>query len=129
MSKLLGALAALLLVSAPNGVQRSIQHVDSLEYPRLAWLARIEGDVQLEVQVDPEGQVHLEKGISGHPLLKEAAEENVRGWRFQPGQTEELTITYTFKLEQPERQELSSRCSFDFPDRVTVVAHLPAPIG
>jgi TonB family protein len=129
MPKLFWMLALFLFLSAPGGTERHVKHVDSLDYPRLALLARIEGDVQLTVQIDPEGKIQFVAAGSGNPLLVQAAEENVRGWRFDPDEAEKLTITYKFRLEEPEQPAPSSRCSFDFPDVVTVESHFSAVVG
>jgi protein TonB len=74
-------------------------------YPRLAIMARIEGPVSVEVVISPEGRVEAARAVSGHPLLKPAAVEAARGWRFQPtllnGAPVRVTgiITFVFKLD------------------------------
>ena len=74
-------------------------------YPRLAVIARIEGPVSVEVVISPEGRVEAARAVSGHPLLKPAAIEAARGWRFQPtllnGTPVRVTgiITFVFKLD------------------------------
>ena len=74
-------------------------------YPRLAMTARIGGPVSVEVVISPEGRVEAARAVSGHPLLKSAAVEAARGWRFQPtllnGVPVRVTgiITFVFKLD------------------------------
>lgn len=54
------------------------------EYPKLAKLRQVEGDVLLELQIDSNGQVRNVRTISGNILLREAAEEAARQWRYPP---------------------------------------------
>jgi periplasmic protein TonB len=74
-------------------------------YPRLAITARIEGPVSVEIIISPEGRVEVARAVSGHPLLKPAAVEAARAWRFQPtllnGIPVRVTgiITFVFKLD------------------------------
>ena len=74
-------------------------------YPPLAKAARISGNVVVEVSVDEGGNVASARAISGHPLLRSAAEEAARGWKWGPttrnGVTIKVkgTITFTFQPE------------------------------
>ena len=74
-------------------------------YPRMAIAVRIEGPVSVEVIISPEGRVESARAVSGHPLLKPAAVEAARGWRFQPtllnGVPVRVTgiVTFVFKLD------------------------------
>jgi TonB family protein len=55
-------------------------------YPQLAKQARIEGDVDLEIQVDyRSGRVVDATPISGHPLLRNTAVGGARSLEFKPG--------------------------------------------
>ncbi|HJQ68067.1 MAG TPA: energy transducer TonB [Blastocatellia bacterium] len=75
-------------------------------YPRMAIQIKVEGSVAVEVVISPEGRVEVARAISGHPMLKPAAEEAARQWRFQPtllnGVPVRVTgiITFVFKLNQ-----------------------------
>jgi len=53
-------------------------------YPPLAKAAHISGSVVVEVTIDESGDVQAAQAISGHPLLKDAAVNAARGWKFQP---------------------------------------------
>jgi TonB family protein len=54
-------------------------------YPPLARLARVEGDVELELQLDERTGLVLGVTIaSGHSLLQRAALQAAQGWQFQP---------------------------------------------
>ena len=73
-------------------------------YPPLAKTARVSGAVVVEVTVDEAGNVISARAISGHPLLKPAAEAAARGWKFTPTQLSGVpvkvigTITFNFNL-------------------------------
>jgi TonB family protein len=77
-------------------------------YPPLAKTARVSGTVVVEVTVDEEGKVISARGLSGHPLLKPAAETAARGWEFTPTMLQGTpvkvigTITFNFNLYSKE---------------------------
>jgi TonB family protein len=60
------------------------------EYPKLAKLRQVEGDVLLELQIDPKGQVRNVRTISGNILLREAAENAARQWQYAPSAVDKL---------------------------------------
>jgi TonB family protein len=80
-------------------------------YPPLAKAARISGSVVVEVTLDEEGGVISARAISGHPLLKDAAVDAAREWKFTPTKLQEVpvkvigTITFNFTLGDPKRIE------------------------
>jgi hypothetical protein len=54
-------------------------------YPRLATLARIEGRVEMDINVErASGTVKEVHAVSGPPILRKAAEDAVKDWIFQP---------------------------------------------
>jgi protein TonB len=55
-------------------------------YPALARAARVAGTVVVEITIDEGGGVISARAISGHALLKDAAEAAARQWRFKPTQ-------------------------------------------
>jgi TonB family protein len=73
-------------------------------YPPLAKAASVSGPVVVEVTVDEFGSVISARAISGHPMLKDAAVDAARGWRFTPtllsGAPVKVigTITFNFNL-------------------------------
>jgi TonB family protein len=77
-------------------------------YPPLAKTARVSGAVVVEVTVDEEGKVISARSVSGHPLLKAAAETAARGWEFKPTLLQGTpvkvigTITFNFQLYSQE---------------------------
>ncbi len=54
------------------------------EYPPLAKMARIQGEVRLDALISKDGTIQNLKVISGHPLLVSAAMAAVQRWRYQP---------------------------------------------
>jgi len=54
------------------------------KYPAAAKAAHVTGVVHVEFVADEQGNVIYARAISEHPLLKEAAEEAARQWKFAP---------------------------------------------
>lgn len=52
--------------------------------PPIAKVARLKGVVYIEIQVDKEGKVRSRKVKSGHPMLTQAALDNIQQWNFRP---------------------------------------------
>ncbi|HZI17353.1 MAG TPA: TonB family protein [Pyrinomonadaceae bacterium] len=74
-------------------------------YPPIAKAARASGTVTVQITVDESGRVISASAVSGHPLLRAAAEGAARQARFSPtllsGQPVKVTgvITYNFVLQ------------------------------
>lgn len=127
-----GLLIALLFLAVspqapPQTPPRFPVHVESLQYPQLARMARIQGDVVAVALVGTDGHVvGVPNAPTGHPLLAKAAEENIKTWRFQQGVEEEVKVTYHFKIdEKPGPSYSPGTCKFDLPDSVTVTVPTP----
>jgi TonB family protein len=122
-----GLLIALLFLTVSPQTQPSLPiHVESLVYPLVAYQARISGEVVVMAQIDSEGRVQVPVRPLGHPLLVQAAEENIKTWRFQRGPGSELRVTYRFRLDGEPRYDYPlSVCKFDLPNSVTVVTPPP----
>ncbi|MBA3242250.1 MAG: M56 family metallopeptidase, partial [Acidobacteria bacterium] len=77
-------------------------------YPAIARSARARGNVAVRVTIDENGKVIAAKAVSGHPLLRSAAEEAARGAQFEPelldGKPVKVsgTISYHFALSGDE---------------------------
>ena len=71
-------------------------------YPAAARAVRASGAVSVQVLIDEGGRVVSASAVSGHPLLRQAAEQAARGARFSPtqlsGQAVKVSgiITYNF---------------------------------
>jgi TonB family protein len=53
-------------------------------YPPIAKAAHAQGAVQVQVTIDEEGNVIEAAVVGGHPLLREAALQAARQWKFRP---------------------------------------------
>jgi TonB family protein len=118
-----GLLVALLFLTVSSQTQpRMPIHVLSLSYPPAARQARIQGDAVLIAHIGSDGSVSIPIRKSGHPMLIRAAEGNLKKWKFQSGEEQEMEITYHFKLGEPSS---STECVFDLPNSVTITSPPP----
>jgi len=111
-----------------TSIKPCVVHTESLQYPRIAWQARIDGIVKVKIHISAEGKVLSASATSGHRVLQDAAENNVKRWEFARGHEQDIDVVYEFRLEEPEvnfKQE--TRTTFDLPYRVLVVTNLCAP--
>jgi TonB family protein len=83
------------------------------QYPAVAKAAGAEGPVQVQVTVNENGEVVSAEAISGHPLLREAAVEAARQWRFKPTTIEGKSVktrgTLTFNFTLAKNAEIETR--------------------
>jgi TonB family protein len=119
-------LALLLLTVSPQTQPRFPIHVVSLIYPPVARKARIQGDAVLMAQISSDGSVSIPIRRSGPPMLLQAAEDNLKTWKFQSGESQEMEITYHFKLREVSSESAQTECVFDMPDSVTISSNAPA---
>lgn len=81
------------VVSPPKLVHR-VQPI----YPSLAAASRTEGDVEVEALIDQTGKVTSTKAISGPVLLRRAAMDAVRQWRYSPALLDGKPISMQYKV-------------------------------
>jgi general secretion pathway protein A len=105
-------LAGLSLVSVPTGSPRldaatagndagtasgasTLQPVKVVQpvYPRVAKMMHIEGDVMLELEIGAKGNVQKARAISGSPVLREAAEDAAKQWKYPPSRDKAPLVT------------------------------------
>jgi len=73
-------------------------------YPSMAKIAHIQGDVVLQATISKQGTIENLRGVSGHPILIQAAMEAVRQWRYRPYELNsepvevETTVTVRFHM-------------------------------
>lgn len=88
---------------------KAVKRVEPI-YPPLARAAKISGSVVVKVQVNVEGNVESAQAISGHPLLKDAAVEAAKQWKFTPIKLSRpmvvkvignLVFNFTLKRQKP----------------------------
>jgi TonB family protein len=58
------------------------------QYPSLARAMNLEGIVRADVLVAPNGKVTSVEAKGGHPLLIDAAQSALRGWKWEPASHE-----------------------------------------
>jgi TonB family protein len=98
-----------------------VVHAESPFYDPLNWTINRSGDVVVAVTVSEDGSVQ-DAQASGHPLLITGALQNVKTWRFVPGQKRHLNVTYEYRLDEPPADKLlQPRVTFDFPNKVRIV--------
>jgi TonB family protein len=82
-----------------------VTKLSPLIYPPLARQTRITGDVQLKLEVRPNGSVASAAVVSGHPLLSQFALENAQQSQFACENCGEdvhsFRLVYTFELSPP----------------------------
>jgi periplasmic protein TonB len=96
-----------MLVQRGGDVQASqlIRKVQPI-YPELARRAHVEGTVTLMAFIDEDGNVENLQVVSGHLLLRDAALQAVRQWKYSPtvlnGEpvSVQATVNIIFKLQQ-----------------------------
>jgi TonB family protein len=87
-----------------NAQAYRFSHFVAPKYLRLAMLARVQGKVDLQLNVDPAtGEVRRVVATSGHPLLKPNAIDAAKQWRFLPNFADAGTVNVTldFALRCP----------------------------
>lgn len=73
-------------------------------YPQIAKSSRVSGDVIVDALIDMSGNVMTEKVISGPALLRQAAMDTVRHWKYEPARLDgqavamHLSVTVEFRL-------------------------------
>ena len=86
MKSLLIGTVLLLAAAVALGQRLAELHLKSAglpQYPSIARLAQIQGEVKVEFILNSDGEPVSVVAVSGHPVLKPAAEENVKTWRFE----------------------------------------------
>jgi len=116
------------------------------EYPLRAMVNNIQGRVEVQVQIGADGKVIFAKATGPHPILEEAAENNVRQWEFGPFPPEARfpiyhIVIYDFELKGPPLSviQMPTIVRTHLPDRVEIESRLfkddyglepiPAPKG
>ena len=94
-------------------------------YPQLARDARLQGTVRLEVTTN--GMNVTKVAATGAPkMLLEAAEQNIRTWKFYRHTPQTFTVTFVYMLEEPEVYPFAnSRVLLEFPNRVEIRTNMP----
>jgi len=100
------ALAKSRSADEPGEARVTLTELAQRPYPPLARQTRITGDVELTLDVAPDGNVRYVTIVKGHPLLTMAAVDSARSSRFDCQMCGEGTnaykITYTFQLSDSQ---------------------------
>ena len=77
----------------PDEAAKHLVRKTPAAYPPSAELARIQGNVILEIAIDPSGQASARRLVTGHPMLVQAAIASVDQWRYQPFEVNGKPVT------------------------------------
>jgi len=61
----------------------SVRRFIAPSYPAVAWMARVQGTVPVDLTIKPDGTVDSVRLDSSHPLFRESVEKALREWLFQ----------------------------------------------
>ncbi|HWN74211.1 MAG TPA: TonB family protein [Candidatus Udaeobacter sp.] len=85
----------------PAKLLKSVQPV----YPQMARSQHVSGTVQIDALVDPDGNVSAMKVLSGPALLRDAALQSLKQWKYQPAELNgnptsmHLTVVLQFRAQ------------------------------
>jgi TonB family protein len=100
-------------------------------YPGLARSARIEGKVSLNLTVDEQGNTSEVEATSGHIMLRQAAIDNVKNWKFgwpQPCMCRvhrEVVFLYKLSGKQETSESPTTTVKWFGKTRVEIEADVP----
>ncbi|HKF21432.1 MAG TPA: energy transducer TonB [Candidatus Angelobacter sp.] len=76
-------------------------------YPQMAKIAHIQGDVWIELELDPQGAIVSLLPLSGHPILIQAASDSLRKSKFACENCSEestfFSVAIRFKMDDPPK--------------------------
>ncbi len=78
-----------------KAVPAKLVHSVPAQYPPMARQLHVEGEVLLNVNVDPAGTVSNISVVSGPPLLRDAATDCVKRWKYQPAMLGDKPVAST----------------------------------
>jgi TonB family protein len=85
------------IVRLKSAIPTDPENVGQLTYPPLALLTRIEGEVSVTFEVNPDGSTQNAQILSGHKLLNQAVLDAISSWKF-PVATESKSVQATFEF-------------------------------
>jgi protein TonB len=74
-------------------------------YPPMAKTQHVSGNVQIDALIDADGNVGAMKVLSGPALLRDAAVQSLKQWKYQPAELDgkptsmHLTVTLQFRAQ------------------------------
>jgi Gram-negative bacterial TonB protein C-terminal len=118
LSALLASVPGTVAQEVPDALPKVVQHSEPI-YPPLARQTRIQGDVLVKITTDGES-VRAAEAEAGHPLLRGAAEDNVKTWKFVAHAPGTFHVTFRYKL-------LSGKVDVEFLESPAIVEIEAAP--
>jgi TonB family protein len=125
----------LLLVSTPfaTGAQKDPSALPKVtgftcpKYPSNAESMRLSGTVRMDVTTDGHQVVEVKISNRAHPVLAQAAERNVRTWKFSEHPPTSFTVTYVYAFEGNYKADPVTKCAakMELPTNVTVSTKPP----
>ncbi len=99
------------------------------KYPALILAGRIYGEVLVRVTIDSAGDVKQAKVTEGHPMLREAAEEAARQWKFEAGAAPKrvAVLNFSFVILADDAKEKSGTV-FQPPLGIEIRQKPPVPV-
>ena len=99
------------------------------KYPPLGAMTRVSGTVVVRVTIDAFGNVTKAEVVAGHNLLKQAAVDAARKWKFESELRETRTAELRFRFSLlPERKDSDVQTTF-FPPNEIEIELTPATLG
>ena len=129
-SLIFAGIVGVLLSSCDASPQVFVRDTRPPDYPQLARMARVEGNVSVSLEIGADGKVLTASG-TGSPILARAAEANARLWSFgflkKPRKFPfRCSVLYTYKLvEPPVAYSVCPAVIFHLPDRVEIISQPP----
>ena len=123
-------LGVILLCAGCSRQSLHVKHMVTPGYPVRAQVENIQGIVKLNIEIGADGKVVWVKGSGAHPILVEAAENNVRNWVFGPfPPVAEFPIYHTVSFEYslqgpPLLVAIQPTVRTNLPDGVKIQARL-----
>jgi len=118
LSVLLAFVPPIAAQEVPDVLPKLVQHSEPI-YPPLARQTRIQWDVRVKITTDGES-VSDADAETAHPLLRGAAEENVKTWKFVAHTPGTFRVTFRYKL-------LSGNVDVEFMESPAIVRIDAAP--
>ena len=102
-----------------------VNRYEAPKYPLIAFQARIQGDVVLDLKLDGNGEVVAIDAVNGHPMLKAAAIAAIKRWRFvcidcRWNERFNHRFTVAFRIGDGDCNLRITRSLIDFPNKITV---------
>lgn len=116
-----------LFLALLTSVEAQPLRLSAIAYPRVAQLARVQGEMEVVCKAAADGKVTDVQTIVGHPLLARTVVESVRNWRFKPvGRQIEHKLVVKFRLSGNCRGDVCrEEFWFEYPDLIEVTGQHP----